>query len=137
MTKQEIIDKINAGIRGQGSQVDIGGVLGDILEAILDLTGAAKTFDTPRFKIESTELLSRDEMAQHLGIDADIMDAIIDGYVPMVENENTRTTSLVITSLSDRARYAYFLSADVYEGPYLLTMSLSRTNDGKYQIQEF
>lgn len=37
MTKQEIIDKINTGIRGQGSQVDIGGVLGDILEGILDL----------------------------------------------------------------------------------------------------
>lgn len=37
MTKQEIIDKINAGIRGQGSQVDTGGVLGEILEGIMEM----------------------------------------------------------------------------------------------------
>lgn len=36
MTKQEIIDKINTGIRGQGSMVDIGGVLADVLTGIVD-----------------------------------------------------------------------------------------------------
>ncbi len=35
MTKQEIIDKINTGIRGQGSMVDIGGVLADVLTGIV------------------------------------------------------------------------------------------------------
>lgn len=36
MTKQEIIDKINTGIRGQGSMVDIGGVLADVLTELVE-----------------------------------------------------------------------------------------------------
>ena len=36
MTKQEIIDKINTGIRGQGSMVDIGGVLADVLTELAE-----------------------------------------------------------------------------------------------------
>lgn len=39
MNKQELIALINAKIAGQGNQVDIGGVLADIL---LDLAGSAK-----------------------------------------------------------------------------------------------
>ena len=35
MTKQQILDLISAGIAGQGNQIDLGGVLADILSALV------------------------------------------------------------------------------------------------------
>lgn len=59
MTKQEIKDLIAAKIAGQGNQVDIGGVLADILNALVDggsqpirLTGTISEGDTLQDLIE-------------------------------------------------------------------------------------
>lgn len=137
MTKQEIKDLIAAKIAGQGSAVDVGGALPVILNAMLDLMGAAKTFDAPKLHLQGSSQKSRAEMAEFLIIDADLMDAIIDGNVPTVWDEVTDCGYSVITKQYDTGtRDALFIFGDVYDGVRLYSLSLSRTIDGQYQVIE-
>ena len=45
MTKQQILDLISAGIAGQGNQIDLGGVLADILSALAGASAPIEVTD--------------------------------------------------------------------------------------------
>lgn len=75
MTKQEIIDAIEKGIAGQGTMVDLGGVLPKVLKAIVD---ALPTSLAPKpaityapYNDQPFSLVSVSEAARLLGITED------------------------------------------------------------------
>lgn len=92
MTKQEIKDAIVKGIAGQGTNVDGGGYLPKILDAIVDLIpeGAVAPKSTITVNVdfpEPLEDLSAKQMADHLGITMDELLTIQNQSVIHVEHE--------------------------------------------------
>lgn len=74
MTKTEILEKIDKGLRGQGNQVDIGNVLADVLTEIVDggptltITNNVQGYD-----------LTKEEFAANLGITETEVDNLFRG----------------------------------------------------------
>lgn len=76
MTKQEIIDAIEKGIEGQGTMVDLGGVLPKVLKAIVDALpegGASPIAPEPAIAINAQTMASVtvEKAATSLGITVD------------------------------------------------------------------
>lgn len=92
MTKQEIKDAIVKGIAGQGTNVDGGGYLPKILDAIVDLIpegGAVAPKSTITVNVDfpgTQEDLSAEQMAALLGITMDELLTIQNQFVIHVEN---------------------------------------------------
>lgn len=74
MTKSEILEKIDKGLRGQGNQVDIGNVLADILTEIAD-GGPTLTIT----KTSSDTDFTKEEFATNLGITETEVDNLFRG----------------------------------------------------------
>lgn len=101
MTKQEIKDAIVKGIAGQGTNVDGGGYLPKILDAIVDLIpegGAVAPEATITVNFPKTqENISAEQMATLLGI---TMDELLTIQNQSVINARTSDTEYVLTRLA-------------------------------------
>lgn len=138
MTKQEIIDKINTGIRGQGSMVDIGGVLADVLEGILE--NAAKP--EPKITIrESQDFtgLDAEEAAERLGITVDELNEIPNQSVIAtagsgVRYEFTRVMKMVDSVVGVIAIFGYYSVSSAFDSAEQRKLVIS---NGLYSYQKF
>lgn len=103
MTKTEILEKIDKGLRGQGNQVDIGNVLADVLTEIVNPTPVAITSDTP------FEDYTLTEAADALGVSAETLDNLANGGVPVIQFGSQRMR-LCSTSASGSAHSARYIT---------------------------
>lgn len=124
MTKQEIIDKINTGIRGQGSMVDIGGVLADVLEGIIGLStrSGVLTIRLP----EPFENKTREEVKEAFGITDDELDKLHSGlYASVTRFDYVESYLIVVSNDGDSI---FFFNGDAHD--FGATYSLRFSNSG-------
>lgn len=82
MDKQEIIDAIEKGIAGQGTMVDLGGILPKVLKAIVDALpegGSSPIAPEPIISINDVgtrEDMTKSQAAEYLGVTEDELDQI-------------------------------------------------------------
>lgn len=116
MTKQEIKELVSKKIAGQGSQVDIGGALAEILNGIIDIAGAKKV-EVPM--LITFEDLTKAQAAAELQISESDLDSLFEADVVTTPGSGG-TISLCLTSNSntDDSKYAGFGSTAGYLGGF-------------------
>lgn len=110
MTIQEIKELVSKKIAGQGSQVDIGGALAEILNGIIDMAGAKKV-EVP--KLITFEDLTKAQAAADLQISESDLDSLFEADV-VTTTGPSGTISLCLTSNinADSNKYAGFGSTN-------------------------
>lgn len=121
MNANEIKELVAAKIAGQGNQVDIGGALSEVLNAIIDAIENIPTPTPPQpiaiDILDSTfSGLTKEEAARSLGISTARLDSLMDGNIPIVRGADS-TTSLVIVSANGETGGTVFNRIDLFCSP--------------------
>ena len=116
MTKQEIKELVSKKIAGQGSQVDIGGALAEILNGIIDMAGAKKV-EVPMLTTFEDE--TKAQAAADLHISESDLDSLFEADV-ITSTGPSGTISLCLTSNINSVdnKYAGFGSTSGYLGGF-------------------
>lgn len=144
MNKQEILALIDAKIKGQGTAVDAGSVLPDILNGIIDLIPTVQpltrkeVFDLVSVKTNKTDSeivaaagvgLSKGAACQALGISTSDLDAIMAGeIVRFVYGDGSiavYTQTATIVWMGDLANFQIVIEYDVDAGTYDIIATLA------------
>ena len=104
MTKQEIKELVSKKIAGQGSQVDIGGALAEILNGIIDMAGAKKEVFVPN--LTSFTNVSKAQAAAQLQISESDLDSLFEADVITNPGESG-TVTLCSTNRYSGLSYKY------------------------------
>lgn len=150
MTKEEIIDKINTGIRGQGSMVDIGGVLADVLTELANevaILERARQYPNIEILLGENALeisnTSEAETARTLGLPVEVLRRLISyggfvtangAYVGGAED----ASCIAVTNLSVEApaREIMFAAKDRNSDNIRAFCGLRKNGDGTYSFIE-
>lgn len=140
MNKQEIKEAIAKGIAGQGSMVDIGGVLPTILNAIVDNMpegGAIAPEATITVNEVTFQNLLADEAAQRLGISVEQLMDLPNQMIIRTEIGYVLTRVLLLDSRDATVnRIAVFGGSDLSDGVRIkCTIFLELRTDGYVDVQ--
>lgn len=137
MTKQEIIDKINTGIRGQGSMVDIGGVLADVLEGVLENAATPEPKITIRETQDFTEL-DAEEAAERLGITVEQLNEIPNQSIIATAEGDTRYEFTRLMKMVDPTQvvaiFGYYSVSSAFDSAEQRKLAIS---NGLYSYTKF
>lgn len=94
LTKQEIKDLVEEKLRGQGNQVDLGNVIPDIIDSIVDM------IPTGSGNLLAWDLTSMGEIAEETDIPADLL-ANYRGQLVLLTKLNTTTAKCLFKSFTE------------------------------------
>ena len=117
MTIQEIKELVSKKIAGQGSQVDIGGALAEILNGIIDIADGKKIVEVPNLTTFEDE--TKAQAAADLHISESDLDSLFEADV-ITTTGPSGTISLCLTSNINSVdnKYAGFGSTSGYLGGF-------------------
>lgn len=128
MTKQEIKDLVAAKIAGQGSMVDVGGALADILNAIADAAFAAATGEPAHVfdSLESAQNLTEEQfLAATGGVTFEQLKA-----ATHIKNSGSVLTRLSVSVSTIVFGYEFTNSLEIADA-----IEISIASDGLYNIR--
>jgi hypothetical protein len=140
MTPQEIQALINAKIAGQGSAVDVGGALPQILSEILTLAqsgvNAAKLLTIPNFTGAKISAETKEGFCELLGITTQQFDGLISGEYTFVKFPLIDETKTNLVSIIANNKYLYCMEFSTDPDGGSPTACAQMTWDGEFSIIE-
>lgn len=146
MTPQEIQSLINEKIAGQGSAVDVGGALPQILSGILELAktvmDAPKILTIKNFNGASIGPLGKGDFALALGISVEELESFMNGGYPFVKfpdayNEKTLFNVSSKTAVGETYTYAYLIDFSNADDPKISANVFIVEESSGYSIGEY